>query len=688
MLKKFESIQTKILGISILVVVITLMIVGGVVNHLVNTQAIKDYFNNSNETMKIVENSIKIFYDQIDKDINMMTSNPLVMKADSSIMSYAKNAEKVNMTPSKNGGLEQEIYEVFRQYADAHSGTMYVYFGTEDGSYLQWPETTVTSNYIPKEKSWYKAGISGNGKIIRTEPYIDGVTNTMITSNVRSFNSKNGNLLGVLGIDVQQSVISDMLSSTKTGETVFSMIVHKTGVILADGNNPENNFKKVEDINIKGLEKIIFDKLEPFEVIINGMEYKVNPYKVGDTDWILASFISVKELTAGANRIFISIIFISVCVLISTIGVIVFTTKRIVQPIIKSSEYLNIIANGDFSQDMEQKYLLRKDETGIITQGIYDMKNSLKNLIFNIKNESNYIDRQVQDVMDSTNVLNSRLEEISATTQELAATMEETAASSETISSTSQQIERSIYYIAQKSQEGALEAGKISKKAEETKKSVDDAQKKGAAIFINSKEKLERSIEDSKVVHEIDLLTESIMQITEQTNLLALNAAIEAARAGDAGKGFSVVADEIRKLSEQSKGTVLKIQDVTEKVVSSVNNLSDNSNNLLKFMSTDVTEDYKVMQTVADKYSEDAKFVDGLVTDISATTQELLASIQNVRENISNVAIAANEGAQGTTDIASRVAEVNIKANEVINQVLKSKESTDKLKQEISRFKI
>jgi methyl-accepting chemotaxis protein len=102
------------------------------------------------------------------------------------------------MTPSKNGGLEQQTYEAFKHFADTHPGTLYVYFGTENGSYLQWPETSIPEKFNSPDKGWYKTGISGNGAIVRTVPYIDGISNTMITSNVRSFNDANGKLVGVI----------------------------------------------------------------------------------------------------------------------------------------------------------------------------------------------------------------------------------------------------------------------------------------------------------------------------------------------------------------------------------------------------------------------------------------------------------------------------------------------------------
>ena len=284
--------------------------------------------------------------------------------------------------------------------------------------------------------------------------------------------------------------------------------------------------------------------------------------------------------------------------------------------------------------------------------------------------------------------MNNDVEEVSATTEELSANMEETAASAEEMSATSQDIERAVQSIAQKSQEGATQAGEINKRAEDTKANVQASQKKAKEIFTNTKTELERAIEASKVVEQINVLSDSIMDITSQTNLLALNAAIEAARAGEAGKGFSVVADEIRKLAEQSKDTVTEIQSITVKVIESVKNLSDSSSNLLTFVSTDMDNDYKTMLNVADKYSEDASFVDTLVMDFSSTSQELLASLQDVLKTIEGVAQAASEGAGCTTDIASKILEVNNKSNDVLQEALKSEESANKLKEEISKFKI
>ncbi|HBJ1651372.1 methyl-accepting chemotaxis protein [Clostridium botulinum] len=390
------------------------------------------------------------------------------------------------------------------------------------------------------------------------------------------------------------------------------------------------------------------------------------------------------KLSSGSIRI--NIIIISVLGVLSVVfGIMIINT--IIKPLNMLKVELDSLAErgGDLTQEIE---INSEDEIKDLSVSLNKFIQNLRNIIKQVNESSNSIEGVTELIKDNVTKLNSDIEEVSATTEELAANMEETAASSEEMLATSQEIEEVVKSISQKSQEGAIKAGEISNRAEDTKINVQASEMKSTELFKSTKIELEEAIQESKVVEEINVLSESIMQITSQTNLLALNAAIEAARAGEAGKGFSVVAEEIRKLAEQSKDTVIEIQNITGKVTSAVGNLSSSSDKLLKFMSIDVYNDYKKMLDVADKYSEDAEFVDSLVTDFSSSSEELLASLQEVIKTIDGVSQAANEGAGGTTDIASSILQVNDKSNSVLENSLKSQENAKKLKEEISKFKI
>ena len=176
--------------------------------------------------------------------------------------------------------------------------------------------------------------------------------------------------------------------------------------------------------------------------------------------------------------------------------------------------------------------------------------------------------------------------------------------------------------------------------------------------------------------------------MVSQTNLLSLNASIEAARAGEAGKGFAVVAGEIGALAEQSRQTVIKIQEVTQEVTEAVQNLSTNARKLLDFVVKDVTADYREFLTIGEQYKKDGASVDELMSEFSTIAQELFDNMEGIKNSIRDISKAAEEGAEGTTEIAQRASIIVNESAEVLEQVTKTKQSSESLRGEIGKFQV
>lgn len=405
------------------------------------------------------------------------------------------------------------------------------------------------------------------------------------------------------------------------------------------------------------------------------------------TDDIDDDVLDVKnEFSSYESNSRMAIIGIAVVMEVILISVLTLITISIVKPLKKSLAHIEEIAQGDFSKEFEQDLLKRKDDFGQLADSLEKMRSEMNELIGEVKSEALEITGMVQEIDTSLQALDDQIENVSATTEELAAGMEETAASSEEINAMSHEIESAAKSIAERSQDGANEADEIRERAVKIKKDTDENDRRTRSIHEEINESLTKALDDIKVVDQINVLAKSIMDITGQTNLLALNASIEAARAGEAGKGFAVVADEIRVLAEQSKAAVAHIQEVTVNVTAAVENLANDAERLLEFVGNDVVESLGGFAEMANSYNSDAANVDSLVTDFSASSEQLLASINGVMDAISDVSKTATEGATGTTDIAEKVGNVVQEAEAIKQKAETTYHSAEKLQKNVERF--
>lgn len=424
--------------------------------------------------------------------------------------------------------------------------------------------------------------------------------------------------------------------------------------------------------------------MEEFDSTAIAINDNVDTFKTASTENIQYSITKIEE--SIQNTIILVIVSIGLAIIISILSWI-YVTRSIVNPIILVLSKLKEMANseGDLTKHID---LIRQDEIGELAESFNLMQDSFGKIISIINNESTHIEEKVINTNQTVNQLSSLIEEVSATTEELSTGMEESAASTEEMSASALEIESAIESISTKAQEGAERALLISDRANELKTKAVNSKETANSIYRTTQNKLVDAIERSKVVEKIGVLSESILEITSQTNLLALNAAIEAARAGEAGRGFAVVADEIRKLAENSKIAVSEIQNVTSIVVDSVQNLVTTSEEMLGFISNQVINDYEMLVVTGEQYNNDAIMVSDMTADFSATSEQIMASVQTVVKAINEIAHASNESASGASSIAEKILAISEKSYNVEVQTQEVKTSTNKLVEMCSKYKV
>lgn len=438
---------------------------------------------------------------------------------------------------------------------------------------------------------------------------------------------------------------------------------------------------KVKNTNENDLKKYVLEQ----GTALDAFRSKANALMKTHLENTDATYLEMEKANKQSISIMIVILVIAV-----VLGLLL--TILIVMPITTSLKTainaLNIMSTGDFTHEIPEMALKNKDEVGDMLRAVNLMKESIRKTLSAVIDESLRIEKLIANTDSNMEKLVIEIEDVSATTEELSAGMEETAASTQEMNAVSFEIQKAVEGIAEKAEETALSSQKISERANAVKSQAVSSRKSADVIYESTNRRLRDAIEKSKAVEQINVLLDAILDITSETNLLALNAAIEAARAGEAGKGFAVVADVIRKLAENSGSTVNQIQEVTQIVLHSVENLAESSEEILNFVDQNVATDYKSMVETGEQYDSDAQGIYKMSNDFSMSAKQVGELMNNMVNTINEITMAANDGAGGTANIAEKTSNVVNMAVEITNQTNWMKESVDTLTSNINKFKI
>lgn len=374
-----------------------------------------------------------------------------------------------------------------------------------------------------------------------------------------------------------------------------------------------------------------------------------------------------------------------VIILINGCFVMWFTRKQISNPLKEMVSVSETIATGDLSVD-DLKYV-SKDEIGKLSSATNQMKNNLQTLLKRIHENSEHLSAAAEELSAST-------EEVTASTNEMANrandTLESSASAAQSANESSRAMDETatgVQRIAESTQslhdnsnetyQAALAGGKIIQQASEQMNTINHS----SEMMNDLVQKL------SKQTIEIENITNVITNITEQTNLLALNAAIEAARAGEHGKGFAVVADEVRKLAEESRQSANQIVNLIKEIKLDTSNVEKAAEDSL----TSVTEGVKIIGEAGQAFEEIVTAVEQMniqIEEISATSEEISASAEQVSASAMEIANGAANASSNVESIAAAIEEQTASMEQVSGVAVELSQNAQDLQEEINKFKL
>ena len=572
------------------------------------------------------------------------------------------------------GDRSPEIRKQLDTYIKLHPEGQSIFVGTDTGILIQEPRVVTDPDFDPREREWYKAAVENKGETVVSEPFTTAGSDELVVSVSRTM--KDGS--GVIAVNIKLSYIQELVSQVKIGDEGYAVLLDKSRKYISHpineaGSEAQGAFHDIIYEQEKGSMDFIFND-----------EARVLAFATNDlTGWKIAGSVISEEVKEAAAPILKNTLLVIGLAIILGAVVIFFIIRSIILPLNELKEKAVTISQGDLT---EQIHVKSNDAIGQLGHAFNDMQESLRELVHKVE--------------DSAEQVASSAEELSASAVETSVATGQVAVSIQEVASNADKQKVGVDHTAkalEEVSEGAMRIANNSTLVSElSRHTMLQAEEGGMAVrdTVNQMESINQSVMESNTTiqslyessKEVSSILNVITGIADQTNLLALNAAIEAARAGEHGKGFAVVADEVRKLAEQSQTSAQEIH----KIVSRIQKETESTVQMMVRVTDDVQVGVKVSNEAIEKFSqiiEGSKEITPQMEDVSATVQEMSAAIQEIMAIANDVVIAA-QGNAATSEQVAASAEEQLAAMEEISESADGLSSmAEELKDAISKFR-
>lgn len=397
-----------------------------------------------------------------------------------------------------------------------------------------------------------------------------------------------------------------------------------------------------------------------------------------------------KQQLTKVYKYSLTVSFVTIAVSMASLLFAVFSVlKMVIVPLSKTKNEINEIIDGIDRRegDLTRRVtIMENQEVAAVGSGINLFMGKLQDIFKTIIHNSKRMETVVNEVRESVMTSNSSVSDLSALTEELSATMQEMSDNASLINSNTESVAGEVNQIAERTTEINNYTKEMKGHADSMESAARSNMESTGTKVNEILEVLNRAIEDSNSVNQVNSLTDDILNIASQTNLLALNASIEAARAGDAGRGFAVVATEISQLAAASQEAANRIQQINSVVTQAVHNLADNANGLVQYMNESILPEFEEFVTAGSEYKNKATYIENVMNEFESKTDSLKNTMVEIQRSINTIAHAIEEGAKGVSNAADSTQVLVTDMENISNRMDENFEIATDLKKETAIF--
>ena len=616
------NIKQKLTSLFAVTACLPVILVAGVVIMNVRSQATGDFLDGSGREIRQIDRNIQQFFAGIQQNVDYLAKEPSILALDN-----LKNYQGADAAQQPQTETGQQALSYFTRFAKTHPTTAYLSVGLADGGYISWPDDTKLANYDPRVRPWYQTAMANPGKVVRTPAYYWAQDDVALMGIVRTMEDATGKVRGVVGLDISLKQLTDLVKSITLGQSGYLMLVEDNGNVLVDPRDPKHNFKQLKELGdayqtLSGIQNGLG------EVNLNGTDYMVNVYPAKELGWKFIGLIERNEVMGKATTLTWQIAGITavLALLFAVLGAAF--AGMIVRPIRGVSAGLESIAQGE--GDLTKSLNVQgKDETATLAGWFNQFLASIRQLVQRIGQASN----DLQQASQATTQAAASMNDVAGRQRE-AVEMVSTAFNE--MVATSNEVARSCSHAAASADAGHHRVQEGYGQIEKATSNVNQL----SGSLTQSAQAMAVLEQDS---HNINTILDTIRGIAEQTNLLALNAAIEAARAGEQGRGFAVVADEVRALAKRTADSTGEIDGLLGNLARKTQEVTRQIETSLELSQTSVTS----------------------ISEARGSFEGIRQSVDEIRDQALQIAAAAEEQHQVAEDINRHIAQIQDDAQQV-----------------------